>query len=106
MSIGPPTSRQAAVTAVPATAGCDAPRACTEKATAVRKPLHALATVKTLTPPTAFPQVDAEKGKGVSGGAAAAVGVVGGLVVGAGAMLLKQMGDGKKSAPDETKERV
>jgi hypothetical protein len=32
--------------------------------------------------------------------------VVGGLVVGAGAMLLKQMGDGKKSAPDATKERV
>ena len=79
---------------------------CTEKETGFRKPLHALSTVKTLTPPTAFPQVDAAKGQGISTGAAAAVGVVGGLVVGAGAMLLKQMGDGKKSAPDETKERV
>ena len=65
-----------------------------------RKPLHALATVKTLTPPTAFPQVAAAEGKGVSGGAAAAVGVVGGLVVGAGAMLLKQMSDDKPSGPD------
>jgi hydrogenase small subunit len=79
---------------------------CTEKETGFRKPLHALSTVKTLTPPTAFPQVDAAKGQGISTGAAAAVGVVGGLVVGAGAMLLKQMGDGKKSAPDATKVRV
>ena len=70
---------------------------CTEKATGFRKPLHALATVKTLTPPTAFPQVDAAKGQGISTGAAATVGVVGGLVVGAGAMLLKQMGDKPKA---------
>jgi hydrogenase small subunit len=70
---------------------------CTEKETAFRKPLHALATVKTLTPPTAFPQVDAAKGQGVSTGAAATVGVVGGLVVGAGAMLLKQMSDKPKA---------
>ena len=70
---------------------------CTEKATAFRKPLHALATVKTLTPPTAFPQVDAAKGQGISTGAAATVGVVGGLVVGAGAMLLKQMSDKPKA---------
>jgi hydrogenase small subunit len=70
---------------------------CTEKETGFRKPLHALATVKTLTPPTAFPQVDAAKGQGVSTGAAATVGVVGGLVVGAGAMLLKQMSDKPKA---------
>lgn len=79
---------------------------CTEKETGFRKPLHALSTVKTLTPPTAFPQVDAEKGKGISVGAAAAVGVVGGLAVGAGAMLLKQMNDGKKSAPGSAKEQA
>ena len=69
---------------------------CTEKDTGFRKPLHALATVKTLTPPTAYPQVDAAKGQGVSTGAAATVGVVGGLVVGAGAVLLKQMNDKPK----------
>ena len=79
---------------------------CTEKEIGFRKPLHSLATVKTLTPPTAFPQVDAEKGQGISAGAAAAVGVVGGIVVGAGAMLLKQMGEDKKSAPDSTTERT
>jgi hydrogenase small subunit len=78
---------------------------CTEKETAFRKPLHALATVENLTPPTAYPPVDAKKGNGVSPGAAVAVGAVGGLVVGAGAMLLKQMGDDKKSARDATKER-
>ena len=72
---------------------------CTEKETAFRKPLHALATVKTLTPPTAYPQVDAAKGHGISSGAAATVGLVGGLAVGAGAMLLKQMND-KPKAPD------
>jgi len=70
---------------------------CVEKETAFRKPLHALSTVKTLTPPTAFPQVDAAKGQGISTGAAATVGVVGGLVVGAGAMLLKQMSDKPKA---------
>jgi hydrogenase small subunit len=73
---------------------------CTEKETGFRKPLHALATVKTLTPPTAYPQVGAQEGKGVGIGAAAAVGVLGGIAVGAGAMLLKQMNDGDKSGPD------
>ncbi len=70
---------------------------CTEKETAFRKPLHALATVRTSTPPNAYPQVDALKGVGMSPGAAAVVGAVGGLIVGAGAMLLKQMNDAKKS---------
>ncbi len=75
---------------------------CTEKETGFRKPLHALATVKTLTPPTAFPQVDAAKGQGMSAGAAATIGVVGGLVVGAGAMLLKQMNEKPKASDEGT----
>ncbi|HUI94167.1 MAG TPA: hydrogenase small subunit [Xanthobacteraceae bacterium] len=76
---------------------------CTEKATGFRKPLHALATVKTLTPPTAYPEVGAAEGRGVSTGAAVTVGVVGGLVVGGGAMLLKQMNDkgDAADAPDK-----
>jgi len=75
---------------------------CTEKAIAFRKPIHALATVKTLTPPTAFPEVGAAKGKGISTGAAVAVGVAGGVVVGAGAMLLKQMGkESETDGPDK-----
>ena len=78
---------------------------CTEKDVAFRKPIHALATVKTLTPPTAFPQVDAQKGNGLSVGAATTVGMVGGLVVGAGAMLLKKMNGKKQNGEDgESKE--
>jgi len=78
---------------------------CTEKDTGFRKPLHALATVKTLTPPTAFPQVNAPEGAGPTAGAAAVLGVLGGVAVGAGAVLLKQMGNGKKNAGDASKEQ-
>ena len=78
---------------------------CTEKDTGFRKPLHALATVKTLTPPTAFPQVNAPEGAGPTAGAAAVLGVLGGVAVGAGAVLLKQMGNGKKNASDASKEQ-
>ena len=79
---------------------------CTEKETAFRKPLHALATVKTLTPPTAFPQVDAQKGQGINTGAAIAVGAVGGFVVGGGAMLLKQMPDRKQGPTEKSAEEA
>ena len=73
---------------------------CTEQATAFRKPAYALATVKTLLPPTAYPEVGSHEGSGVSPGAAAVLGAVGGLAVGAGAMLLKQMRSGKDAGPD------
>lgn len=73
---------------------------CTEQATAFRKPMYALATIKSLLPPTAYPQVGAHEGSGVSPGAAAVLGAVGGVAVGAGAMLLKQMGSGKQDKPD------
>ncbi|MGE5307438.1 MAG: hypothetical protein ACM3KG_00295, partial [Hyphomicrobiales bacterium] len=73
---------------------------CTEKETAFRKPIHALATVKSLTPPNAFPQVGAPGGQGMSVGAAVTVAAVAGVVVGAGAMLLKEMTD-KPEKPGE-----
>ncbi|MCL2714044.1 MAG: hydrogenase small subunit [Alphaproteobacteria bacterium] len=83
---------------------------CTEKGTGFHKPLHSLATVKTLSPPVAFPMVGTEGGQGVTAGAALAVGVVGGLAVGAGAMLLKQMQDNKNDTDnndsDKTTERA
>jgi hydrogenase small subunit len=66
---------------------------CTEKATAFRKPIHALADVKTFAPPTAFPDVNADMGQGITPAAAAVAGVAAGVVIGAGAMLLKNMGD-------------
>lgn len=71
---------------------------CTEKETAFKKPIHALATVKSVTPPNAYPDVEARKGEGVSPGAAAIVGGAAGLVIGAGAMLLKQMGEKKSES--------
>jgi hydrogenase small subunit len=68
---------------------------CTEKAVGFRKPLHSLAVVKTATPPNAYPDPAAQKGGGISPGAAAVAGAVGGVLVGAGAMLLKRMGEEK-----------
>lgn len=72
---------------------------CTEKETGFKKPIHALATVKTLTPPIAFPDVAAQKGEGMSPGAAAIIGGAAGLAIGAGALFLKQMGE-KKDVQD------
>lgn len=76
---------------------------CTEKGTGFTKPLFSLATVKTLTPPTAFPQVGTPKGSGISAGSAAVVGAVAGAAVGAGAMLLKNMGNDSPPASDGDK---
>ena len=63
-------------------------------------PSSLIPTVKTLLPPTAYPQVGTLEGSGVSPGAAAVLGAVGGLAVGAGAMLLKQMGSAKQDGSD------
>lgn len=64
---------------------------CTVKETGFRKPLHALADVKTFSPPTAFPAVDGNKGTGVTPAAAAVAAGVGGVVVGAAAMAMRNM---------------
>ncbi len=74
---------------------------CTEQGIGFTKPLHALAQVKTYTPPTAFPAVNAPKGEGISPAAAAVVAGVAGLAVGAGAMALRGM-DGKTESTAET----
>ena len=75
---------------------------CTEKESAFNKPIHSLAKVKTFTPPTAFPKIGAQKGDGITPGAAAVAGAAAGVAVGAGAMMLKNMGDKKKQdASDE-----
>lgn len=68
---------------------------CTEEGVGFNKPIHSLATVKTFAPPTAFPTVDATKGKGISPAAAAIVAGAAGLAVGAGAMAMRRM-DGKE----------
>lgn len=68
---------------------------CVEQGIGFTKPIHALAQVKTYTPPTAFPAVNSAKGEGVSPAAAAIVAGVAGLAVGAGAMAWRGMDDGK-----------
>lgn len=64
---------------------------CTEKGSAFTKPLHALAEVKTFAPPTAFPEVGAPKGAGVSPLAAAIAAGAVGVAVGAAGMAMARM---------------
>jgi hydrogenase small subunit len=66
---------------------------CTEKGVGFEKPIHALASVRSQTPPSVYPAVEAQKGEGISAGAAALVAGVAGVALGAGAMLVKQMGE-------------
>jgi hydrogenase small subunit len=66
---------------------------CTEQGIGFTKPLHALAEVKTFSPPNAFPVVNAPKGQGVTPAAAAIVAGLAGLGIGAGAMALHGMKD-------------
>jgi hydrogenase small subunit len=65
---------------------------CTEQGVGFTKPIHSLATVKTVTPPLAYPLVDQPLGKGMSPGAAAVVGGLAGAALGAGAMLMRDLG--------------
>lgn len=71
---------------------------CTEQGVGFNKPIHALANVQTLDPPTAFPQINEPKGEGISAGAAAVTAGVVGLAVGAGGMMATRLG---KAAPPE-----
>ena len=72
---------------------------CTEQGIGFEKPIHSLATVQTVTPPTAFPRVREPKGQGVSAGAAALTAGVVGVAVGAGAVLASRLG--KKPPPED-----
>ena len=49
---------------------------CTEQGVGFTKPIHSLANVLTVTPPTAFPRVAEERGHGATVGAAALAGAV------------------------------
>jgi hydrogenase small subunit len=73
---------------------------CTEKGIVFEKPIHALAELKTVTPPTAYPRVDEPQGQGMSVGSAALVGAAVGAVVGAGAVLAAKLG-GKPEGEDD-----
>jgi len=64
---------------------------CTEKDTAFHKPIHALATVKTHTPPTAFPTVDGAKGWPTDPAEVAIIAGIGGALIGAAAVAASRM---------------
>ena len=65
---------------------------CTEQGVGFTKPIHALADVKSVTPPLAYAAVDQAKGEGMSAGSAGVIGAAAGLAVGAGAVLMSRLG--------------
>lgn len=77
---------------------------CTEKGVGFSKPIHALSEVKSQTPPSVYPSVDATHGEGVGPGAAALAAGAAGVALGAGAMLVKRMAERRADAGDESEQ--
>jgi hydrogenase small subunit len=78
--------------------GCGHPCiGCTEKGVGFEKPIHALAELLTVTPPTLFAGPAEEQGQGATLATAATVAAVAGLAVGVGARIAKNLG---KANPD------
>ncbi len=73
---------------------------CTEQGIGFQKPIHELAELKYVLPPVGYPRIVEEQGQGMSAGSAALVAGVGGLAVGAGAVMARNLGKNKK--PDDT----
>jgi hydrogenase small subunit len=65
---------------------------CTEQGVGFTKPIHALAEVKSVTPPQAYPTVDQSQGAGVTAKTAGIVGAVAGTAVGATAVMMSRLG--------------
>jgi hydrogenase small subunit len=84
--------------------GCGHPCfGCTEQGIGFTKPVHALANVLTVTPPTLFPRVAEDRGQGITAGAAAVAAGAVGAAAGAAAVLATRLG---KRAPGSSKEFV
>ena len=84
--------------------GCGHPCiGCTEKGVGFEKPIHALAELLTVTPPTLFAGPEEEQGQGATLATAATVAAVAGLAVGAGARIAKNLG---KANPDEQEKQA
>jgi hydrogenase small subunit len=65
---------------------------CTEKGIGFTKPIHSLAEILTVSPPTAYPRVVEDQGQGVTTGAVALATGVAGAAVGAGAVFASRLG--------------
>jgi hydrogenase small subunit len=73
--------------------GCGHPCiGCTEQGVGFTKPIHALANLLTVTPPTQFARPAEEQGQGSTLATAATVAGIAGLAIGAGAMVAKNLG--------------
>jgi hydrogenase small subunit len=73
--------------------GCGHPCiGCTEQGVGFTKPIHALANLLTVTPPTQFARPAESRGKGATAASVAAVAVAGGLAVGAGSRIANNLG--------------
>lgn len=85
--------------------GCGHPCiGCTEQGVGFTKPIHALANLLTVTPPTQFARPAERQGQGATLATVATVAAVGGLAVGVGARIAKNLGnrpDGSAAAADE-----
>jgi hydrogenase small subunit len=71
---------------------------CTEKGIVFEKPIHALAELKTVTPPVFFARPAEERGTGVTFAAAAALAAIAGAAAGGTAMLARNLG--KQRGPE------
>ncbi len=65
---------------------------CTEQAVGFKIPLHTQAEILQVMPDAAHAPIETEKGKGVSAGAAALLGGIAGVAIGAGAVITKNLG--------------
>ena len=73
--------------------GCGHPCiGCTEKGVGFQKPIHQVAQMINVYPPTQYPRIVEEQGQGASFGAAAAVAAIGGAAAGAAAILTRNLG--------------
>jgi len=87
--------------------GCGHPCiGCTEEGVGFTKPIHALAKLLTVSPPTQFARPAEAQGKGSTLATVATVAAVGGLAIGAGARMAKNLGNlPDHSSADEDSKR-
>jgi len=74
---------------------------CTEEGVGFTKPIHALAELKTVSPPTAFARIAEDKGQGITPGAAALAAGLGGAAIGAGAVFASRLGKAEQAETGE-----
>jgi hydrogenase small subunit len=85
--------------------GCGHPCiGCTEKGIGFEKPIHALAELKSVTPPLGYPHIGQDRGSGASVAAAATVGVIAGAIGGATWAINKNLGKGLEMDEPKPKE--